>query len=123
MDRLKRLEHFETESNASDPVKRYKHWKLTFTNYLETVIPAGEINNNNGNAINREKLFALTIGVLVDVFDIFSDTDNFDTAIQALDNAYIKPTNIVNNRHQFITYKQDSMQPIDMYMQELENIA
>ena len=91
--------------------------------YLETVIPAGEINNNNGNAINREKLFALTIGVLVDVFDIFSDTDNFDTAIQALDNAYIKPTNIVNNRHQFITYKQDSMQPIDMYMQELENIA
>ena len=63
--------------------KNYQHWKLKFTNYLETTIPAGEINNNKRNAINCKKLYAL-INVSADVFDILSDTDNFDTAVQAV---------------------------------------
>ena len=42
-----RLERFETESNAPNAGKLYKHWKLTFINYLETVITAGEGNNDN----------------------------------------------------------------------------
>ena len=57
------------------------------------------------------------------MFEIVSDTENFDVAIQALDNAYIKPTNIVYNRHQLITCKQEPMQSIDTYMQQLERIA
>ena len=66
--------------------KNYQHWKLKFTNYLETTIPAGEINNKR-NAINCKKLYAL-INVSADVFDILSDTDNFDTAVQAVNNAH-----------------------------------
>ena len=118
-----RPERFETEPNAPNAEKLYKHWKLTFTNYLETTIPEGEDNSNNQNAINRKKLFALINNVSADVFDIVSDTDNFDTAIQALDNAYIKPTNTIYNRHQLITCKQDPTQTIDNYMQELERIS
>ena len=118
-----RPERFETEPNAPNAEKLYKHWKLTFINYLETAITAGEGNNDNQTNINRKKLFALISTVSADVFDIVSDTDNFDTAIQALDNAYIKPMNIVYNRHQLITCKQDPTQTIDNYMQELERIS
>ena len=118
-----RPERFETEPNAPNAEKLYKHWKLTFINYLETAITAGEGNNDNQTNINRKKLFALISTVSADVFDIVSDTDNFDTAIQALDNAYIKPMNIVYNRHQLITCKQDPTQTIDNHMQEPERIS
>ena len=118
-----RPEQFEIEPNAPNAEKLYKHWKLTFINYLETAITAGEGNNDNQTNINHKKLFALINNVSADVFDIASDTDNFDTAIQALDNACIKPMNIVYNRHQLITCKQDPTQTTDNYMQELERIS
>ena len=123
MDRLMRPEQFETEPNAPNAEKLYKHQKLTFINYLETAIAAEKGKNDNQTNINHKKLFALINNVSADVFDIVSDTDNFDTAIQALDNAYIKPMNIVYNRHQLITCKQDLTQTIDNYMQELECIS
>ena len=66
--------------------KNYQHCKLKFTNYLETIISAGEINNKR-NATNCKKLYAL-VNVSADVFDILSDTDNFDTAVQAVNNAH-----------------------------------
>ena len=80
MDRLMRPEQFETERNAPNAEKLYKYWKLTFINYLETAITAGEGNNDNQTNINRKKLFALINNVSADVFNIVSDTDNFDTA-------------------------------------------
>ena len=123
MDRLMRPEQFEIEPNAPNAEKLYKQWKLTFINYLETAITAGEGNNDNQTNINHKKLFALINNISADVFDIVSDTDNFDAAIQALDNAYIKPMNIVYNRHQLITCKQDPTQTTDNYMQELERIS
>ena len=78
---------------------------------------------NNDNNLNHKKFFALINNISADVFEIVSDTENFDVAIQALDNAYIKPTNIVYNRHQLITCKQELMQSIDTFMQELEHLA
>ena len=121
MDKLTRPERFATEPNAPKSEKLYKHWKLTFTNYLETAVAASSENNDNN--LNHRKFFALINNISADVFEIVSDTENFDVAIQALDNAYIKPTNIVYNRHQRITCKQEPMQSVDTYMQELERIA
>ena len=61
---------------------------------------------------------SLINNVSADVFGIASDT-----AIQALDNAYIKPINVVYNRHQLIKTRQDLTQTINNYMQELERIS
>ena len=90
MDKLMRPERFATEPNDPNSEKLYKHWKLTFTNYLETAVAAS--GENNDNNLNRKKFFGLINNISADVFEIVSDTENFDVAIQALDNAYIKPT-------------------------------
>ena len=83
MDKLMRPERFATEPNAPNSEKLYKHWKLTFTNYLKTAVATSS--ENNDNKLNRTKFFALINNISADVFKITSDTENFDVAIQALD--------------------------------------
>ena len=63
--------------------KLYKHWKLTFTNFLETAVATSS--ENNDNDLNRTKFFPLINNISAHVFEITSDTENFDVAIQALD--------------------------------------
>ena len=43
--------------------------------------------------------------------------------ISKLDEAFIKPTNIIYNKHLLITSKQEQMHSIDSYMQGLEKLA
>ena len=39
MDKLLRPKLFETETTDPNSEKLYKHWKVTFKNYLETAVP------------------------------------------------------------------------------------
>ena len=102
MDKLLSPKVFEMDSNDPNTEKLYKHWKMTFTNYLETLIP--DIPEDAPNAANqqatveRKKLFALFNNILLDIFDIVSEAQNYNNAIQLLDSAYIKPASVVYNR-------------------------
>ena len=71
----------------------------------------------------RKKYQALTNGVSANVFDLISDAEDFEAAMQKLDNAFIKPENIIYNRHLMITCKQEHMQSVDAYMQELGKLS
>lgn len=50
MDRLLRPERFETEPTAPNAEKLYKHWKMTFMNYLEATTPAATTGDEATNA-------------------------------------------------------------------------
>ena len=52
------------------------------------------------------------------VYDIISEKTTFDTAILALDTAYIKPVSVVFNR--LISCYQGHTQSIDSYLQDLD---
>lgn len=127
MDKLLRPKVFETDSNDTNAEKLYRHWKMTFANYIETSIPAipeGAENAANQLAnIERKKLFALFNNISADIFDIVSDATTYDNAIQLLDAAYIKPASVVYNRHKLITCKQEPSQTIDTFKQELQRLS
>ena len=67
----------------------------TFENYLEGAISEGD----SPALLDRKKHHALTNSVSANVFKLICDADNFNSAMQKLDEAFIKPTNIISNRH------------------------
>jgi len=117
MDRLLRPKVFETEASDPNAEKLYIHWKMTFQNYLETSIPAVAANDENveevAAAAARKRMYALFNNISADIFELVSECNEYDSAIQVLDTTYIKPTSVVYNRHKLITCKQDSSQSID----------
>ena len=119
MDKLLRPARFDVEPNTPGAEKVYKHWKTTFNNYLESAIDS----SIDSAVVERKKHHALINGVSTQVFDLICDCSDFPSAIAALDNAFIKPENIIYNRHLLITCKQEKMQSVDAYMQELEKLV
>ena len=63
--------------------RRYKHWKLTFENYLSVIGKDIEIGNTSKN------FFAQINTISAAVYDIISDTNDYYSTIKALDTAYI----------------------------------
>ena len=61
--------------------------------------------------------------VSASVYEIFSEKTTFATALQALDDTYIKPVSVVYNRHKLMTCQQEQNQSIDLYMQSSERLA
>ena len=133
MDRLLRPKTLETEPTDSNAEKIFKHWKLTFENYLEstiTAVPAGTPGDDVSLAAeqtaiaanNRKKLHGLINCISPDIFEMIDGT-TYDSAIDSLTKLYVRPTNIVYNRHQLIACKQDAGQPIDTFLQNLQRHA
>ena len=134
MDRLLRPERFDTESTVPNAEKLYRHWKMTFQNYLESSIrtPAAA-NPEDENAVQaaataaataeRKKLHALFNNVSANIYETISDCTTFNQAFLSLDNTYIKPVSTLYNRHKLITNKQDVSSSIDIFVQELHRLA
>ena len=133
MDRLLRPKTLETEPTDSNAEKIFKHWKLTFENYLDstiTAVPAGTPGDADSlaaeqtaiTANNRKKLHGLINCISPDIFEMI-ESATYDTAIDSLTKLYVRPTSVVYNRHQLITCKQDAGQSIDTFLQNLQRLA
>ena len=133
MDRLLRPKIFETEPSAVNAEKLYRHWKVTFENYLDTNITAvtpGTEGDGTSLAAertaradnNRKKRHALFNNVSSDIFELIEHSVDYDAAIAVLDATYIRPTSVVYSRHKLITSKQES-QSMDSLKQNLERTA
>ena len=125
MDRLLRPERFTTDPNEADSEKRYKHWKTTLLNYLSTTltVPATTDTDDVQAAYNRKRFFGLQNNVSHTIYELISDSTDFDAAIATLDNTYIKPRSVIYNRHKLMSSKQEPLQTIDSFMQSLEQIS
>ena len=114
MDRLLRPKVFETEITAPNAEKLFKHWKVTFENYMSaTITPAAPAASDDADEVARattaaanvarNKKHALINNVSADIYELISDCSTYETAMAALEAAYVRPTSIVFNRHQLIT--------------------
>jgi hypothetical protein len=112
MDKALRPERLETIPNSPAATKQFKHWFRTFEYFLE-VLPQENLN----------KLRILINFVVPDVFEIISDCSTYQSAVQALQSAYIKPTNEVYTRHLLATRKQQPGESFDEYLQALKLLA
>ena len=57
------------------------------------------------------------------MYKIIQNTNDYYSAIKALDAAYIKPVNFIYNRHQLLTLRQQPAQTIDAFILQLEVLA
>ena len=57
------------------------------------------------------------------VFDYIIDATTYDNAIQTLEQLYVKPKNVIFNRHKLATSKQTPGESIDQFMQTLEKLS
>ena len=133
MDKLLRPKVLETDPNTVNADKLYKHWKMTFENYIEDNItavtpgtPGDEVSLRVEQETiarnNRKKHRALINNISADIYELVSECTEYDSAIAVLDSTYIRPTNVVYSRHKLITCKQDS-KSIDTFKQDLERVA
>ena len=134
MDRLLRPKVFETETSDPGAEKLYKHWKMTFQNYIEENVPEtapGTPGDEESIAAaataeasrNRKMKFALINNISANIYELISECTDYNSSIAVLDAAYIRPTSVVYNRHKLMTSKQDPGQSIDVFKQELERLA
>lgn len=134
MDRLLRPERFDTESTVPNAEKLYRHWKMTFQNYLAaTIQDPADADPNDEAAVQRveaartlastNKLRALFNNVSAIIYETISECTTYDAAFHTLDGIYIQPASILYNRHKLITCKQDMATSIDSFVQELRRLA
>ena len=134
MDRLLRPKTLEIEATAPSAEKQFVHWRTTFENYLqESIAPVTPGTPGDDASIaaaaaatatnERKKLSALINTVSANIYELISDCATYSDAMTVLNAAFIRPTNIVYNRHQLITSKQEPGQTIDAYLQNLNRIA
>ena len=112
MDKLLRPERLETEPTTPNSEKLYRHWKMTFQNYLESYEPAlptpaayanpeeaaaaTQVATNNRDQKRRAALFN---NVSPTIFDMISECATYDAAFTVLDAASIRPVSVLYNRH------------------------
>ena len=141
MDKHLRPSRFETEPNALNAEKAWKHWYRTFCNFLnslpKTAARTGTANtgtDDGGIAAQRtpeeveaenqtNKLNLLTNYISENIFDYIIEAETFDAAVATLENLYVKPRSIIFNRHQLATTKQSHGESIDQFMQTLEKLS
>ena len=118
MDKILRPARFESDLNAPNVEKEWKHWLRTFQNYLGAQTITG-----NDEQQQTTKLQALTNSVSATVFEYIADATTYDAAIVILKGLYEKPKNLIYNRHKLATRAQSSEESIDQYMQQLEQLS
>ena len=126
MDRLLRPRNFETEPTDPQAEKSFRHWKMTFENFIDDNLPATPTPDPNdaaavaaavtAEASRKRKLHnALTNNISANIYDIIADCTDYDSAMNILQETYVRPTNVVYNCHVLITTKQNPGQSVDNF--------
>ena len=94
MDKFLRPDRFEADPSSSGAAREWKHWYTTFKNFLEAI-----------QSHSPNKLNTLINYIAPRVYEYIADCQEYDTAIQTLEQLYVKPKNEVFARHLLSTRK------------------
>ena len=120
MDKHLRPSRFDYEPNATDAEKQWKHWFRTFENFIESVtFPTGL----SATAIQKQKLSTLINYVSSSIYEFIAESEDYNQAVDTLKNLYVKPVNVIYNRHILITHQQNETETVDQYLQQLEKLS
>ena len=92
MEQFMRPEGFTTDPESDSANKRWKHWRETFTNFIEVLH-----SERPGCPINKCALQTNYLSHTVN--EIISDCVTYEEAIDALNATYVKPQNETFSRH------------------------
>ncbi|CAB0003003.1 unnamed protein product [Nesidiocoris tenuis] len=113
MDKLLKPDRLEVDPASSNAARQWKHWKTTFTNFLNHIKDLEE----------DSKLPILINHVSPDIYRLFIDCTNYNDAIRQLESVYVKPKNEIFNRHRLATRLQKPGETLDQYLDALKEIG
>ena len=110
MEKVLRPERLDVSPNTVDAPRAWRHWLATFENFIESLQRPDE---------NLDKLRILTNFVAPEIYELFSDSINYDEAIAKLKAAYVKTPNEIFARHTLLSRKQRPEESLDEYLRVL----
>ncbi|XP_065055331.1 uncharacterized protein LOC135683878 [Rhopilema esculentum] len=112
MDKILRPERFNADPSDSGARKSWIHWKRTSENFL-AVLGEADI----------DKFGVLTNFVSPTVYEYIEECTTYGSAIETLQNIYVKPTNEIYVRHVLATRRQQAGETLDEYLQALKVLS
>ena len=97
MKKVLRPERLDISPNTVEAPRAWRHWLATFKNFIGSLQRPDE---------NLDKLRILTNFVAPEIYELFSDSNNYDEAITKLKAAYVKTPNEIFARHTLSSRKQ-----------------
>ena len=112
MDKFLRPDRFEANLDSSDSMKEWKHWYRTFQNFVSAI-----------KVHRSQKLNILINYIGPSVYEYISECSDYDTAIETLEQLYVKPKNEVFARHILTTRRQGPSESLHEYLQVLKQLS
>ena len=112
MDKVLRPERLDSDPNLAEATLAWYHWKSTFTNFL-TTLPQENLNKRN----------VLINLVSPKIFSLIAETNDYERAMEVLQNHFVKPKNETFARHKLATRNQSSVETIDEFLQALKTLS
>ena len=97
MEKVLRPERLDVSPNTVDAPRAWRHRLATFENFIESLQRPDE---------NLDKQRILINFVAPEIYELFSDSNNYDEAIAKLKAAYVKTPNKIFARHTLSSRKQ-----------------
>ena len=94
MDRILKPSKLCIDPNSASATKEWKHWKRTFTGYVNKYITS-----TSAADVESEKLAALISCATADVFEYIDDCTTYTEAERVLEQLYVKQPNDIFARH------------------------
>ncbi|XP_020901303.1 uncharacterized protein LOC110239892 [Exaiptasia diaphana] len=112
IDKVLRPERFNADPSSAGASKSWIHWCRTFENFLAVLTEE-----------DLDKFGVLTNFISPTVFEYVEGCTDYKSAIEALQNIYVKPTNEIYARHLLATRRQQAGESLDEYLQSLKTLS
>lgn len=113
MDQFLKPERFDVEPTCTGAEAKWRHWKRTFSNFIDRIPQMAEVN----------KLPLLCNYVSANVFRFINDEDSYDAALNILDSLYITKRNEIFARHCLASRSQQPGESVSDYLQILKQMS
>ena len=118
MEKYLKPEWLELDPSKPKAADTWRHWKMTFNIFLEAVCET----QKPTSMTDRLKLKLLINLLSPAIFKHISDIHDYSTAMNALEEIFMKPKNSVFCRHLLATHWQPTDKSVDQYLQSLKRL-
>ena len=112
MEKVLRPERLDVDPSTPEAAEEWRHWKATFTNFVDS-LPLEGLNKRN----------VLINFVSPKIFRIISEINEYDSALESLETQFVKPRSEVYARHKLATRNQSTLESVDKFLQPLKHLS
>ena len=119
MEKYLKPERLELDPSKPEAADTGRYWKIIFNIFLEAVCETQQPTSMT----DRLKLKLLINLLFPAIFKHISDIHDYSTAVNALEEIFVKPKNSVFCKHLLATRRQQTDEIVDQYLQSLKRLA